>query len=63
MLILTRPIGTSIVIDGTTTVTVLGLSKGQVRLGIAAPAHISVHREEIQTKVDATGDNRLQQTA
>lgn len=77
MLILTRRHGESIIIGGEESapviVTVLG-SKGnkggsQVRLGINAPSHISVHREEIyhriqeekqhEKKGDALNDQRL----
>ena len=52
MLILTRKIGTSIVIDNNIVITVLGVNGNQVRLGVNAPKEISVHREEIQEKVN-----------
>lgn len=54
MLILTRRIGESLVIgDGEdkASVTVLGIKGNQVRIGIAVPKHVSVHREEIYKKI------------
>ena len=47
MLILTRKIDQSIVIDGNITVMVLGVERDRVKLGIAAPADISVLRQEL----------------
>ncbi|NOQ30210.1 MAG: carbon storage regulator CsrA [Helicobacteraceae bacterium] len=52
MLILTRTVGTSVIIgDDVITVTVLGINKNQVRLGIEAPKDVSVHREEIYQRI------------
>ena len=52
MLILTRRIGETIVIGDETNVTVLAVQGEQVRLGIKAPKAVSVHREEIQKKIE-----------
>jgi carbon storage regulator len=52
MLILTRTLGTKIIIGDTISVTVLGIKGCQVRLGIDAPAHVPVHREEIYQKIE-----------
>lgn len=52
MLILTRNIGETIVIDGALiTITVLGVKGNQVKLGTLAPKNIEVHREEIYQKI------------
>ena len=52
MLILTRKIGETIVIGDETNVTVLGVKGNQVRVGVDAPKDVSVHREEIQKKIE-----------
>ena len=52
MLVLTRYDGQSIIINGNIEVVVLGIKGGQVRLGIAAPKEISVHRLEVQERID-----------
>jgi carbon storage regulator len=53
MLILTRKAGESLVIANTIVVTVIGTNNGQVRLGIEAPAHVVVDREEIHQRRQA----------
>jgi len=51
MLILTRKVGESIVIGDDVVVTVVEASRDQVRLGVNAPRHISVHREEVYAQI------------
>ena len=51
MLLLMRRIGESILIGDDIKVQILGIKGCQVRLGIAAPKEISVHREEIYNKI------------
>ena len=51
MLILTRKVSESLKIGDNVTVTVLGISGGQVRIGVDAPKEISVHREEIYNRI------------
>jgi len=51
MLILTRRIGETIMINDDITITVLQVNGNQVRLGINAPKEVAVHREEIYQKV------------
>ena len=51
VLILTRRIGESVIINEDITVTVLGIKGNQIRVGIDAPRHVSVHREEIYQRM------------
>ena len=53
MLILTRRIGESIIIGENINITVLNVKGGEIRLGIDAPKEVSVHREEIQERINA----------
>lgn len=47
MLILTRRINESVIINDNITLTVLGIKGNQVRIGINAPADVKVNRQEI----------------
>lgn len=51
MLVLTRRGGESIVIGNEVTVTVLEVRGDQVRIGIDAPRHVPIHREEVYVQV------------
>lgn len=53
MLVLSRRKGESIVIDGDIRITLLSSGSGQVRLGIEAPRHIPVHRQEVFDQLQA----------
>lgn len=53
MLILTRRVGERLMIGDDIQVTVLGVKGNQVRIGVHAPADVSVHREEIYERVRA----------
>lgn len=53
MLVLTRRVGEQIRIGDDVVITILGYRGNQVKVGIDAPRHISVDREEIhRMKVD-----------
>jgi carbon storage regulator len=56
MLILTRRVGETLMIDDNVTVTVLGVKGNQVRIGVNAPKEVSVHREEIYQKIQQEKD-------
>ena len=53
MLILTRRPGESLRICDDVVITVLSLKSGQVRMGIEAPKHIPVHRQEVYERIQA----------
>ena len=47
MLVITRKVDQSIIIDGQIEVVVTGITKDGVRLGIIAPREVQVHRREV----------------
>ena len=51
MLILTRRVGETVMIGDEIAVSVLDVRGNQVRLGIAAPKEVTVHREEVYRRV------------
>jgi len=51
MLILTRRIGERIFIGDDVQIIVLGVKGNQMRIGIEAPKHITVYREEIYRRI------------
>jgi carbon storage regulator len=51
MLILTRRVGETVMIGDGIAVTVLEVKGNQIRLGIAAPKEIPVHREEVYVRL------------
>ncbi len=51
MLILTRHTGETLNIGDQIQVTVLGIKRNQVRIGIDAPRKVPVHRKEIYEKI------------
>ncbi len=53
MLVLTRTIGETIIINGDIEVTVTDIQGGQVRVGIEAPKDVIINREEIHNKIQA----------
>lgn len=53
MLVLTRSVGERLIINnGEIQLNVLEIKGNQVRIGINAPKHVSVHREEIYERIN-----------
>ena len=50
MIIVNRQVGQAILIGDQVTITVLGVKGNQVRIGVDAPIHVSVHKEEIYAR-------------
>jgi carbon storage regulator len=59
MLILSRKIGESIVIDGRIHVTVMRVEGEVVKLGIAAPMEVPVHRKEVYDEIQRSNQQAL----
>ena len=53
VLVLSRKVGERILIGDQIAVTVVRVAQGGVRLGIEAPAELSVVREELKDRLDA----------
>jgi carbon storage regulator len=51
MLVLSRRYDETLIIGDNIKITVLGISGNQVRLGVAAPKEVSVHREEVYLRI------------
>ncbi|MBW2064599.1 MAG: carbon storage regulator CsrA [Deltaproteobacteria bacterium] len=51
MLILTRKLGERITVGDDIVITLLDIKGSQVKLGIEAPRHISIHRQEIYERI------------
>ena len=59
MLILSRKLGESIVIDGNILVTVMRVDGDVVKLGIAAPTTVPVHRKEVYEEIQRSNEQAL----
>lgn len=59
MLILSRKLNESIVIDGRIIVKVIRVDGEVVKLGIAAPADVPVHRQEIYEEIQRNNQEAL----
>lgn len=62
MLVLARKVGQSIVISDNIELTVIEVRGEQVRIGIAAPKSISVHRKELLEQIKAENIKAAAQT-
>jgi carbon storage regulator len=58
MLVLSRHRDESIIIGDDIVITVVDIRGDKVRLGIQAPTHISVHRQEVYEAIQREGSHR-----
>jgi carbon storage regulator len=63
MLILSRKPGESIIIDGRITVKIMRLEGDTVKVGIEAPIHVPVHRQEVYDEIQKNNQEALTHTA
>jgi carbon storage regulator len=59
MLILSRKLNESIVIDGKIFVKIVKVDGENIRLGIEAPANIAVHRQEVYEEIQRTNQTAM----
>jgi carbon storage regulator len=59
MLILSRKLGESIVIDGKITVKILRVDGDVIKIGIEAPASVPVHRREVYEEIQRNNQAAL----
>jgi carbon storage regulator len=59
MLVLTRKVGDSVVIDGRIRVVVLRLDRDSLKLGIDAPSEVAVHRQEVYEEIQRSNEAAL----
>lgn len=57
MLILSRRIGETLIINDDVKITVVNATDSQVSLGIDAPREVRVHREEVYQRIQAEKKN------
>jgi len=62
MLILSRKLGESIVIDGRIIVKIMRLDGDLVKLGIEAPANVPVHRQEVYDEIQKNNQEAMTNT-
>jgi carbon storage regulator len=59
MLILSRKLGESIVIDGNIRVQIMRVDGDVVKIGIEAPASVPVHRQEVYEEIQRSNQQAL----
>ena len=51
MLILTRKLGESIIIDDNVQISVIEINKNNIKIGVNAPKELTIYREEVFLKI------------
>ena len=57
MLVLSRKQGERIIVDDCVEITVVQVRSGRVRLGLCAPAHVVIHRQEFYDRIASATTN------
>lgn len=63
MLVLSRKVNESIVVNNDITLTIVEIQGNKVRIGIDAPKDIPVHRQEVQAAIQADAARTVPKTA
>ncbi len=59
MLVLSRKVGESVIIDGRIVVKIVRVDGEAVRIGIEAPSEVPIHRQEIYEEIQRTNREAL----
>ena len=59
MLVLTRKLDEGIVLSDNITIKILAIEDGKVKIGIDAPKHIEIHREEVYEQIKKENTNAI----
>jgi len=62
MLVLSRKIGESVIINGNITVKIMRVEGDVVKLGIQAPIEVPVHRQEVYEEIQRNNQEALTRT-
>jgi carbon storage regulator len=57
MLVLTRKVNESIIIDDHIEIKIIHIEEGKIKLGISAPKDVSIHRKEIYLEIQQENQN------
>jgi len=57
MLILTRKLGESIIIDDNVHISVIEINKNNIKIGVNAPRELTIYREEVFLKIKEENAN------
>lgn len=63
MLVLSRKMEESIIIDNNIKIKIVGMDKGSVKLGVEAPKNISVFREELLNDIEKSNKEASKTTS
>lgn len=56
MLLLSRKVGESIIVNDDVMITIVEVGRGRVQIGVKAPSYVPVYREEIVRRMVTNGE-------